>query len=194
MKKQKPNELSILPFPSAEAFESWMAENHANPEGIWLRLFKKDSGKETITYDEALDVALCYGWIDGQLKKFDDESWLRKFTPRRNGSKWSKRNTEHVDRLTKGGRMKPSGLAEVEKAKADGRWEQAYKAQSNMTIPDDFMKALSANPPALAFFQTLNKANLYAIAYRLTTAKKPETREKRMQQILEMMARGEKFH
>ena len=194
MKNQKPNELSILPFRSSEEYEGWMAENHANPEGIWLRLFKKDSGKETITYDEALDVALCYGWIDGQLKKFDDESWLRKFTPRRNGSKWSKRNTEHVERLTKEGRMKPSGLAEVEKAKADGRWEEAYETQRNMTIPDDFMEALSANPQALAFFQSLNKANLFAIAYRLSTAKRPETREKRMQQILEMMAKGEKFH
>lgn len=194
MKKEKPNELPILPFTSGKAFEDWMALNHTNPDGIWLRLFKKDSGKETVTYNEALDVALCYGWIDGQLKKYDEESWLRKFTPRRNGSKWSKRNTEHAERLMKQGRMKPTGLAEVESAKADGRWKQAYGAQSNMTIPDDFMEALSVDPTSLAFFHSLNKANLYAIAYRLSTAKRPETRKKRMQQILGMMAKGKKFH
>jgi uncharacterized protein YdeI (YjbR/CyaY-like superfamily) len=158
---------------------------------IFLR---KDSGKKSITHKEALEEALCYGWIDGQAKPYDEESWIQKFTPRRPKSIWSKRNCEHIERLTKEGRMKPPGLKEAEKAKNDGRWEKAYDSPENMKVPEDFLKELSKNKKAKAFFDTLNKANLYAIAWRLQTAKKPETREKRKRLLLDMMARSEKLH
>ncbi len=193
--KKEPKTLS---FKTAKAFEKWLAKNHENPIGIWLRFFKNESGEKTITYKEALDEALCYGWIDGWIdgraNKYDDTSWIQKFTPRRAKSIWSKRNTTYIDRLTELGKMKPAGVAEVEKAKADGRWEKAYDSPSNMSFPDDFMKELSKKKKAKTFFESLNKANKYAIAWRLQTAKKPETREKRMKIILEMLAKGEKFH
>ena len=147
-----------------------------------------------MTYAEGLDEALCCGWIDGQLDKYDEKSWLRKFTPRRSKSVWSKRNIEHVNRLIQAGKMKLAGLKEVEAAKADGRWERAYDSPSAMQVPEDFLKELSKDKKAKAFFETLNKANTYAIAWRLQTAKKPETREKRMKAILEMLKRGEKLH
>ncbi|MCF8446984.1 MAG: YdeI/OmpD-associated family protein, partial [Bacteroidia bacterium] len=155
---------------------------------------KKDSGKPTISYSEALDIALCYGWIDGQKKAFDEYAWLQKFCPRRAKSIWSKINTGHVERLIKDGRMRPAGLLAVENAKADGRWEKAYDSPSKMTIPEDFLKELSKNKKAEAFFKNLNKTNLFSIGFRLITAKKPETREKRMKEIIEMLAKGEKFH
>jgi len=187
-------DLQILSFKSPKAWASWLAKNHSTSSGLWLRLFKKDSGVATVTHAEALDEALCYGWIDGQLEKYDEKSWLRKFTPRRPKSIWSKRNVEHVNRLTQAGKMKPSGLKEVEAAKADGRWGRAYDSPSAMQVPEDFLKALSKDKKAQAFFETLNKANTYAIAWRLQTAKKPETRAKRMQAILKMLKRGEKLH
>jgi uncharacterized protein YdeI (YjbR/CyaY-like superfamily) len=187
-------DLSIVSFQSAQEWEEWLAENHASSVGVWLRFFKNGSGKPTVTHDEALDAALCYGWIDGQGKKYDELSWLLKFTPRRAGSIWSRRNTEHVERLIQENRMQPPGFAEVEAAKADGRWERAYDSPSKMTVPEDFLEELSKNQEAKAFFETLNKANIYAIAWRLQTAKKPETREKRMKAILTMLAKGEKFH
>ncbi|MDE2590246.1 MAG: YdeI/OmpD-associated family protein, partial [Patescibacteria group bacterium] len=158
------------------------------------RIFKKDTGIKSIDYAQALDVALCYGWIDGQKKTHDEKSWLQKFTPRRSKSMWSKRNVEHVARLIKLGKMKPAGLKEVETAKRDGRWEKAYTSPSTMIMPRDFMEELSKNKKAKAFFKTLNKANTYAIGWRLETAKKPETREKRMKSILEMLTKGKKFH
>ncbi len=187
-------DLQIISFKSQKDWASWLAKNHAKSNGVWLRLFKKDSGVASVAYDEALDEALCYGWIDGQLEKHDDKSWLRKFTPRRPQSVWSKRNIEHVNRLIQAGKMKSSGLKEVEAAKADGRWERAYDSPSAMQVPKDFLKELSKDKKAKAFFETLNKANTYAIAWRLQTAKKPETRAKRMKAILEMLTRGEKFH
>jgi uncharacterized protein YdeI (YjbR/CyaY-like superfamily) len=190
-------DLDILSFETAEEWEEWLAENHATCNGAWLRIFKKGSGRSTVTYDQPLDEALCYGWIDGQGKGYDEQSYLQKFTPRRKRSVWSKRNTEHVERLIrliKEGRMKPAGLQEVEAAKTDGRWAKAYDSPANMQIPDDFLSELSKMPGALAFFQTLNKANAFAIAYRLQTAKRPETRQRRMKTILEMLERGEKFH
>jgi uncharacterized protein YdeI (YjbR/CyaY-like superfamily) len=141
-----------------------------------------------------LDQALCYGWIDGQKKAYDEYSWLQKFTPRRAQSGWSKINTEHAERLIKNGQMQQAGLEAVEAAKADGRWQTAYDSPRNASVPEDFLKALAKNKKAKAFFETLNKANIYSIVYRLQTAKKPETREKRMQLILAMMDRGEKFH
>lgn len=148
----------------------------------------------SVTPAEALDVALCYGWIDGQRDKFDESYYLNKYTPRRPRSLWSKRNREIVEGLDKENRMKAAGIKEVEAAKADGRWEKAYDSPANMKVPGDFLKALSTNKKAEAFFKTLNKTNQYAIAWRLQTAKKPETRERRMKKILEMMENGEKFH
>ena len=188
------NEPPVLSFKTPNAFEKWLAKNHDKINGIQLRFFKKESGEKSITYKEAIDEALCYGWIDGQANKYDAVSWIQKFTPRRQRSIWSKKNTENIERLTALGKMKPPGLAEVENAKADGRWSKAYDSPSQMQIPDDFMKLLSKNKKAKAFFESLNKANKYAIAWRLQTAKKPETREKRVKLILEMLSKEEKFH
>lgn len=187
-------ELPVLAFKTQKQFEKWLARNHNKLEGLWLRFFKKDSGEKTITYQEALDEALCYGWIDGQLKKYDDKSWLQKFTPRRKRSVWSKRNIDNIKRLIELGKMKPSGLEKVEEAKKNGSWEKAYDSSKNMKIPDDFLKELSKNTKAKSFFETLNKANKYAITWRLQTAKKPETREKRMNIILEMLTEEKKIH
>lgn len=187
-------EMPTKAFATQGAWERWLRTHHEKVPGVWLRFYKKESGIRGLAYPEALDTALCYGWIDGQAKSLDDVSWIQKFCPRRPRSLWSKRNREHIARLTAEGRMKPAGLREVEKAKADGRWEQAYDAASTMEVPDDFLRALAKDKKALAFFKTLNKANTYAIAWRLQTAKKPETRQRRMEKLLAMMARGEKLH
>ena len=184
----------ILSFTTTKELTSWLAKHHALSTGIWIRLFKKDTGIASITYAEALDEALCYGWIDGQKKSYDTTSWIQKFTSRRPKSIWSKRNREHIARLEKSGRMKAAGITQVEAAKADGRWEQAYDSQSNMVVPADFLEELAKDKKAAAFFKTLNKTNIYAIVFRLQTAKKPATREKRMKAILEMLLKGEKFH
>ncbi len=186
--------LPILSFPSPSEWSRWLAKNHDTAKGLWLRFFKKGSGVKSIIYAEALDEALCYGWIDGQLNKYDEDSYLQKFTPRGPKSVWSKRNTEYVKRLGEEGRMKAAGLKQVEMAKEDGRWEKAYDSPGKMAVPEDFLKELSKNKKARAFFETLNKANTYAIAWRLQTAKKAETREKRMKQILEMLSKEQKFH
>jgi uncharacterized protein YdeI (YjbR/CyaY-like superfamily) len=187
------NKIPTLAFKTAKVFEAWLLKNHDNSKGLWLKIFKKDSGKSTVTYAEALDVALCYGWIDGQKKAYDENAWLQKFCPRSTKSIWSKINTEHIERLSKEGRIKPAGLAAVEKAKADGRWEKAYDSPSKMTIPEDFLNALGKNKKAEAFYKVLNKSNLFTIGFRLQTAKKQETRTKRMKEIIEMLAKGEKF-
>lgn len=181
-------------FASASAWGKWLAANHAKSDGIWLRIFNKELGQKTVTYAEALDEALCYGWVDGQKKKYDRDSWIQKFTPRRARSMWSKRNIEHVERLTNENRMKAEGFKAFEEAKKDGRLATAYDSPSNSTTPDDFLKLLEKNKEAKAFFESLNKANKYSIAWRFQTAKKPETREKRIIAILEMLAKGEKFH
>lgn len=181
-------------FKSAAEFRIWLEKNHAKSEGLWLRFFKQASGKKAMTRPEALDLALCFGWIDSRMDTFDDISWVQRFTPRRARSGWSKINTEHVERLTKMKVMAPAGLKEVERAKADGRWQAAYASPANIEVPADFLKELKKNKKATAFFQTLNKVNLYAIAYRLTTAKKPETRKRRMKAILAMMAEGKLLH
>ena len=194
MEESQKKELKVISFKTANAFEKWLAKNHNKVNGILLRFFKKDSGKKTITYKEAVDESLCYGWIDGRADKFDDESWIQRFTPRRAKSIWSKRNTENIERLTLLGKIKPPGLAEVEKAKADGRWTKAYDSPKEMQIPDDFIKQLSKNKKAKAFFETLNKTNKYAIGWRLQTAKKPETKEKRIKAIVEMLSKKQKFH
>jgi uncharacterized protein YdeI (YjbR/CyaY-like superfamily) len=186
--------MKTMSFTSSRDFRAWLAKNHSQSEGILLRIYKKDTGAATVTYAEALDQALCFGWIDGQKKPYDKRSWLQKFTPRRPGSGWSKNNTRHAERLIKSGEMTPAGLREVKAAKADGRWKAAYDSFSNAAVPDDFLKKLAQNNVAKDFFETLNKTNLYSIAYRLQTAKKPETRERRMQGIIEKLERGEKFH
>jgi uncharacterized protein YdeI (YjbR/CyaY-like superfamily) len=187
-------ELEVVRCASAGDFRIWLAKNHAQSEGIWLRIYKKDSGVVTVTYAEALDQALCFGWIDGQKKPFDHQSWLQKFTPRRTRSGWSKHNTQHADRLILSGDMTPAGLKEVNAAKSDGRWKAAYDSFANAAMPANFLKQLEKNKEAKAFFETLNKTNLYSIAYRLQTAKKPETQAKRIKVIIEKLARREKFH
>jgi uncharacterized protein YdeI (YjbR/CyaY-like superfamily) len=188
------NSVQVLEFKSFADFRRWLEKNHAESDGIWLRLFKKQPGEKSLTHAEALDQALCYGWIDGQLKAFDKLSWLQKFTPRRSKSGWSKINTQHVERLAQTGAMTPAGLKAVAAAKADGRWQAAYDSPRNASPPADFLKELDKNEKAKAFFKNLNRANVYSVVYRLQTAKKPETRAKRMEIILAMMAQGKKFH
>lgn len=186
--------LPVMAFQSAKEWRSWLSKNSRASKGLWLKIFKTDSNEKTVTYAEALEESLCYGWIDGQKKSFDKQSWLQKFCPRGPKSIWSKVNIAHIERLTEMGKMKPQGLKAVELAKADGRWEHAYDPPSKMSIPDDFIKELRKNKKAFEFYKTLNKSNLYAIAFRLQTAKKIETRTKRMAVILEMLEKGEKFH
>ena len=189
----KTTDLPTLEFLTAESFEIWLENNHIISSGIWLKIFKKGSGKLTITYSEALDVALCYGWIDAIKKSYDELSWVQKFCPRTPKSIWSKVNIGHVERLIKDNKMRPAGFKAVEKAKSDGRWEKAYDSPSNMTIPEDFLKELGKNKKADEFFKGLNKTNLFFIGFKLQTAKKPETREKRMKEIIDKLAKGEKF-
>jgi len=188
-----PTELKIVACRSAREFRTWLEKNHAGSDGILLRMYKKDSAIPSLTYAEALDQALCFGWIDGQKNSYDEHSWLQKFTPRRPRSRWSRNNTQHVERLIKSGEMTAAGLKEIDAAKSDGRWETAYTSARNSTIPTDFLRALAQNKKAKAFFKTLNKTNLYAITYRLQTGK-PETRAKRIQSIIERLAREEPFH
>lgn len=185
---------NIRKFRSSKLWRAWLEKNYSKSDGIWLQFFKKNSGQKTITHAEALDEALCFGWIDGQANSFDEKSWLQKFTPRRPKSIWSKKNTLNVQRLIESGRMHSAGLAEVEAAKSDGRWKKAYDSPKDMNMPEDFLKELSRNKKAQKFFESLNRTNLYSIHWRLQTAKKPETRQKRMLTILEMLERGEKFH
>ena len=190
----KARELPILPFESKKKWSDWLAKQHDKSAGAWLKLAKKDSGIASVTYEEALDVALSYGWIDGQKKGFDDKYWLQKFTPRGPKSIWSKINTEKAETLIASGEMKPAGLKAIEAAKQDGRWEAAYSSQKNISVPEDFQAALDKNKKANAFFVTLNSANRYAILFRIQTAKKAETRATRIQQFVEMLKRGEKLH
>lgn len=184
----------IIAFASAAEFGKWLTKHHAAHPGIWIRIYKKGSGRPTVTYAEALDVALCHGWIDGQKQRGDDESWLQKFTRRGPRSGWSKINVGHVARLTQEGRMKPAGVAAVDAAKVDGRWDNAYHPSSTAEVPADFLQTLAKSRKAEATFKTLTKANRYSILYRLQTAKRPETRAKRIKEFVAMLARGETFH
>jgi uncharacterized protein YdeI (YjbR/CyaY-like superfamily) len=185
-------ELPVILFEDPAAWAAWLDEHHAGAPGIWLRLAKKDAPIRSVSYAEALDEALCYGWIDSQKKSWDDDSWIQKFTPRGKKSLWSKVNREKVAALA--GRMKPAGLREVERAMEDGRWDAAYDSQRNATVPDDFQAALDASPAARGFFATLNGANRYAVLFRIQTAKKPETRARRIETLVAMLARNEKIH
>jgi uncharacterized protein YdeI (YjbR/CyaY-like superfamily) len=186
--------LPVMTFDSTDAWDAWLGAHHADSPGLWLKIAKKGAAGRTISYSEALDVALCHGWIDGQKGRYDDEYWLQRFTPRKPASKWSKINTERVAALTASGRMRPAGLHEVERARADGRWEQAYESQSRVTVPEDLARALAENERARAFFATLDSANRYAILYRIGTAKKPETRAKRIDTFVTMLSEHKKIH
>ncbi|MEO5949960.1 MAG: YdeI/OmpD-associated family protein [Candidatus Saccharimonadales bacterium] len=180
-------EYQILPFEDATLWRAWLDKNHTTSDGVWMRIYKKASGITSVTYAEALDNSLCYGWIDGQKKSYDELSFLQKFTPRRKRSMWSKRNIEHIARLKDAGLMMPAGLAEITRAQEDGRWQAAYDAPSNMTIPDEFLKEIEKYPQAREFFETLNKTHRYAIAWRLQTAKTDATRARRQAKIIAML-------
>ena len=184
----------ILAFASPEAFEAWLEREHATSDGAWLKFAKKGSGVASVAYAEAVEVGLCFGWIDSQALSLDERFYLQKFTPRRARSKWSRVNRDKVEELTKQGRMKPAGLAQVELAKQDGRWEAAYASSSNAKVPEDLRQALDANPKAAEFFAGLNKSNRFAIVYQLEDAKKPETRTRRLEKFLGMLERGEKLY
>ena len=187
-------DLPTLPFDSQKKWANWLAKQHGKSPGVWLKIAKKDSGISSVTYEEALDVALCYGWIDGQKKGYDGQYWLQKFTPRGPRSIWSKINTEKVERLIASGEMKPAGLKAIDLAKQDGRWEAAYASQKNISIPEDFQAALDKNKKAKAFFAALKSAERYSFLFRIYDARRPETRAKRIQQFVEMLERGEKIH
>jgi len=189
-----PDPLPVMSFESTDAWDAWLAAHHADSPGLWLKIAKKGATGRTVSYSDALDVALCHGWIDGQKGRHDDEFWLQRFTPRKPASKWSKINTERAEALIASGRMRPAGLREVERAQADGRWEQAYESQSRVTVPEDLARALAANERARAFFATLDSANRYAILYRIGTAKKPETRAKRIDTYVTMLSEHRKIH
>jgi uncharacterized protein YdeI (YjbR/CyaY-like superfamily) len=181
-------------FATQRAFETWLRKHHASSDGLWLLIAKPGAERATVTYAQALEVALCYGWIDGQKKALDAQHWLQRFTPRRARSLWSKTNRAKAEALIGEGRMQPSGLAEIERAKADGRWEAAYDGARTAEVPPDLQAALDAQPDARAFFATLNAANRYAVLWRVQTAKKPETRARRIETLVAMLARGEKIH
>jgi uncharacterized protein YdeI (YjbR/CyaY-like superfamily) len=186
-------ELPIKMFASQETWRTWLHDNYTDQAGLWIKMGKKASGIQTVTYAEALDVALCYGWIDGQKKTFDESYFLQKFTPRRTRSMWSQVNQGKVADLIQHGLMQPSGLAEIERAKADGRWEAAYASPRNTVAPDDLLAALAANPTAQAFFENLNKTNRYAFVSQVQIAKRPETRATRIAKFVAMCERGEKL-
>jgi uncharacterized protein YdeI (YjbR/CyaY-like superfamily) len=183
-----------LAFESARAFDAWLARNHARSPGLWLKLAKVGSGVKSVTYGEALKAALCWGWIDGQKRALDAGWWLQRFTPRGRRSIWSKVNREKALALIAAGQMQPAGLAEVERAKADGRWAAAYDSPSRATVPEDLAAALEAKPRAKAFFATLDAQNRYAVLFRIHTAKKAETRARRISQFVEMLADHRKLY
>jgi len=194
MAAEKKNELPVISFASQKDWREWLENNHALSDGIWLKMYKKGSGVASVVYAQALDEALCFGWIDGQLKAGDENFYLQRFTPRRARSTWSKRNISHVERLEKAGKMMPSGWKVIEEAKADGRWDNAYDSQSDMKIPGELMTELSASQKRLAYFESLNKVNRYAIIWRIQSAKNEGIRQKRLKIILEMLDREEKLH
>ena len=190
----EPPKRAIRAFAGATLFEAWLATNHAREDELYLRIYKKASGKPTVTYAEALDVALCWGWIDGLKKAFDDASFLQRFTPRRAQSKWSTINKAHVARLIAAARMTPHGQAQIDAARADGRWDAAYAGGRDMTTPADLMSAICAVPAALATYETLDRTNLYALAWRVETLKTAAGRAKRIAAFVAMLARGETPH
>lgn len=189
----EPADLPVKPFKDAAAFEKWLEKN-ASAAGLWLKIAKKDSGIASVTYAEALDVALCYGWIDGLKKGLDDQFFLQRFTPRKKRSLWSKNNIAHVERLIAAGRMREGGLREIEAAKADGRWDAAYDGAAKMDVPPELAAALAKNRKAKAFFEQLDKTNRYSFCWRVQSAVKIETKKARVEKLVAMLARGEKIH
>lgn len=187
-------DIPIRLFKKPKDWADWLDQNHASSSGVWLRIAKKAAGIQSVTYDQALEAALCYGWIDGQKKSYDESSWLQKFVPRGSKSIWSKINREKVTALINSGQMKAAGLAAVQAAKNDGRWDAAYDSQSRARVPEDFQAELDRKPKAKAFFETLNSVNRYVILFRLQTAKKAETRARRIQQFIQMLEKGEKLY
>jgi uncharacterized protein YdeI (YjbR/CyaY-like superfamily) len=186
--------LPTIDFASQQTWETWLQEHHAEEKGVWLKIAKKESGIPSVSYAEALESALCYGWIDGQKASFDTQYWLQKFTPRRSKSIWSKVNCDKAMALIEAGRMQLAGLREVERAKADGRWDASYASQSKITIPDDLQSELNNNPQAREFFAALDSTNRYAILFRIQTAKKAETRAARIRKFVDMLAKHEKIY
>jgi len=189
-----PPELAPTLFKSAKAFEAWLKKNHATSEGLWLKIAKRGSNEPSVTYPEAVEIALCWGWIDGQKKSLDDQHYLQRFTPRRARSVWSRINVNKVQALIEAGRMQAPGQAQIEAAKADGRWARAYDGARTSTVPEDLQAALNAEPAAKAFFASINASNRYAILWRIQTAARAETRARRVAQLVEMLARGETIH
>lgn len=194
MPKVDKADLPYLHFASQLEWEAWLDENHTSSPGLWLKLARKSSGLASVSYPEALEVALCYGWIDGQKGAGDGIFWLQRFTPRRPKSKWSEVNREKANELIALGKMKPAGLKEVEKAREDGRWELAYKSQRNMPVPADLQEKLDQRPQAREFFVSLNSTNRYAILYRIHDAKKPETRARRIEKFVAMLEERKTLH
>ena len=187
-------DLPILAFPDRTAWSRWLETEHADSPGVWLKIAKKASGIATVTHAEALEDALCYGWIDGQGAPHDEDFYLQRFTPRRPRSKWSQNNCEKATKLIEQGQMRPAGLAQVEAAKRDGRWEAAYPPQSSQAVPEDFQRALDDNPAAKEFFATLKGTRRYSFIYRIHDAKRPETRARRIQEFVAMLAEGRTPH
>ena len=187
------DDLPLLEFASAEAFATWL-EGQPEAAGAWLKMAKKGAPRLTISYAEALEVAICFGWIDGQKGAIDEHFWRQRFTPRSAASRWSKINTDKAEALITAGRMRPAGLREVERARADGRWDRAYAGQAAIEVPDDLLSALAANDGAREFFATISRVNRYAILYRITSVKKPETRARKIAQYVAMLAAGETIH
>jgi uncharacterized protein YdeI (YjbR/CyaY-like superfamily) len=186
--------LPVLFFATQSDWENWLDTHHRESKGVWLKIAKKDSRIISLSYAEALDEALCYGWIDGQKKSFDQEAWLQRFTPRSPKSKWSKVNVDKVIKLIASGEMQPAGMEEVNTSKEDGRWDAAYESQRNFTIPDDFQAELDRNQRAKLFFESLNRQNQYAICYRIQTAKKKETRRARIHKYIEMLNNNQRLY
>ena len=189
-----PLELAPTLFKSAKAFEAWLKKNHATSEGLWLKIAKRGSNEPSVTYPEAVEIALCWGWIDGQKKSLDDQHYLQRFTPRRARSVWSRINVNKVQALIEAGRMQAPGQAQIEAAKADGRWARAYDSARTSTVPEDLQAALEAEPAAKTFFASINASNRYAILWRIQTAARAETRARRIAQLVGMLARGETIH
>lgn len=189
-----PDDLPILLFATPAELEAWLEANSAGSDGLWLKIAKKGAPEQSVTYAEALELALCFGWIDSQKRGLDETHFLQRFTPRRPRGRWSRVNREKAEALIAAGSMRPAGLAEVEAAKADGRWDTAYEGQRTAKVPDDLRRELEANPAAREFFAGLDSANRYAILYRLDEARKPETRARRLRKFVAMLERGEKIH
>ena len=191
---EKPGSLPIVEFPQREGWRLWLKKNHADSTGVWLRIGKKSSSAPSLSYAEALEVALCYGWIDGQKRADSEQAWLQKFTPRGKRSIWSKINRDKAAALVESGQMQAAGLREMERAKNDGRWKAAYDSARTAQVPEDLQAALDKNTKALEFFKTLDGANRYAVLFRIQTVKKAETRVRKIEQYVAMLERGEKIH